>query len=63
MADTFKVRIFVLDEDTNESGFAEVVVRKDLMLRPDPIQDTKQNWAEATVLRGFVEAYRNLVHE
>ena len=63
MSDTFEVRIFVVDQDTNESGFAKAVVRRDLMSDGGSTTDTKQNWAEATVLRAFVEAYKNLVRE
>jgi hypothetical protein len=61
MAGTFTVRVFVINEETNESGYETTTVRNDLMDGAYPPKDKKQDWAEQNVLKAFAQAYKNLV--
>jgi hypothetical protein len=61
MAGTFTVRVFVINEETNESAYETTTVRNDLMDGAYPSKDKKQDWAEKNVLKAFTTAYRSLV--
>ncbi len=61
MAGTFKVTITIEDEATGSTVTYSTRVRNDLFQNAYPTTDTKQNWAQQSILKTFVDAYRTLV--